>query len=172
MALPPKMKQVKTDVGNTWWGRTHGFGVLTFAHTLGYLCKSSWQSARPHYLSANRGHAERQGKTLKRKESWVGGGRSREEVDPLSAEVLCRLVEQILLWPPAPQTPRVGPGHHLASTEPPLMDTAGRDTCWQIFYGKTEMEIPPVASTPGVPQSRAAFAKKGGDSGTRRQKNN
>ena len=66
------MKQVKTDVGNTWWGRTLGFGVLTFAHTLGYLCKSSWQSARPHYLSANRGHAERQGKTLKRKESWVG----------------------------------------------------------------------------------------------------
>ena len=130
---------------------------MTFAHTLGYLCKSSWQSARPHYLSANRGHAERQGKTLKRKESWVGGGRSREEVDPLSAEVLCRLVEQILLWPPMePQTPRLGPAHHLPSAD----GHSGSRCFWQIFYGNTETEIPAAASTPSVPQSRVAFAKK------------
>ena len=87
--------------------RILSFDVCT--HTVGYLCKSNWQSARPHYLSANRGHVERQQKTLQRPPpsltqtkgvSGLGDTRSREEVDPLSGAVLCRLVEQILLWPP------------------------------------------------------------------------
>ena len=84
-------------------------------------------------------------------------GRSRGERDPLSAAVLCRLVEQILLWPPMePQTPRLGPAHHLPSAD----GHSGSRCFWQIFYGNTETEIPAAASTPSVPQSRVAFAKK------------
>ena len=66
--------------------------------------------------------------------------RSRgEERDPLSAAVLCRLVEQILLWPPMePQTPRLGPAHHLPSAD----GHSGSRCFWQIFYGNTETEIP------------------------------
>ena len=84
-------------------------------------------------------------------------------MDPLSAVVLCRLVEQILLWPPAPKPPRVGPGHHLASAEPPLMDcTEGQDTFWQIFLLKTFSGNPSRRGlhSRSVPQSRLTFAKK------------
>ena len=130
--------------------RIHGFGVLTFAHTLGYLCKSSWQSARPHYLSANRGHAERQGKTLKlrsRGEEWTLSVQ-RFYAD-WSSKSSCGLQ-----W--SPQTPRLGPAHHLPSAD----GHSGSRCFWQIFYGNTETEIPAAASTPSVPQSRVAFAKK------------
>ena len=129
--------------------RIHGFGVLTFAHTLGYLCKSSWQSARPHYLSANRGHAERQGKTLKRQEqgregpSQCNGFMQTARANPPVASI-------------SPQTPRLGPAHHLPSAD----GHSGSRCFWQIFYGNTETEIPAAASTPSVPQSRVAFAKK------------
>ena len=111
--------------------RIHGFGVLTFAHTLGYLCKSSWQSARPHYLSANRGHAERQGKTLKRQEqgregsSQCSGFMQTGRANPPVASI-------------SPQTPRLGPAHHLPSAD----GHSGSRCFWQIFYGNTETEIP------------------------------
>ena len=106
--------------------RIHGFGVLTFAHTLGYLCKSSWQSARPHYLSANRGHAERQGKTLKlrsRGEEWTLSVQ-RFYAD-WSSKSSCGLQ-----WSPKP--PDLVP----LTTFPPLMDTAGQDA-----FGRFFMEI-------------------------------
>ena len=129
------MKQVNSEVAHTWWARTDGFWVLTFAHrTPSATCVKAriWQCASPHYLSANWGHhAERDNrKHSKRKLKQKS---SCGEVEPLSAMVWCRLdVEQILLWPPAPKPPRVAPSHHLASPDPPLMDcTKGSEYFWR-----------------------------------------
>lgn len=155
---------VNSDVVQIWWSRIR---FLTFAHARWATCvkASSWRSARPHYLSANRGHAGKDNtkhcsapRKLRGGVVWVCG----EEVGPpLSATALCRLVEQILLWPPSPKHQswsRSPPCHH----EAPLMereDEAGGYFS-RIFYEKTQMEIPAVASTPSVPQSRLGFAKK------------
>ena len=66
--------------------------------------------------------------------------RSRGERDPLSATVLCRLVEQILLWPPSAHKP---PDLVPLTTFPPLMDTAGQDAFGRFFMEILKQKSPP-----------------------------
>ena len=86
---------------------------------------------------------------------------------PLSGAVLCRLVEQILLWPPsAPNTPQ-----SWSRSPPPLHGPGatvdGHKERVKILLADFLMEKrgnwkspADSASTPSVPQSRVGFAKK------------
>ena len=151
-------------MGNTCWRentRIWSFDVCT--NSSRYLCKSSWQSASPHYLSANRGHAEK--KTV---ETETKGFVKKAEVGKWRSSECSGFMQTGRANPPVASSPQTAhswfPGHHLASMEPPMMDTAGSRYFWQkIYQKKKKMEIPAVvASTRSVPQSRVAFAKKEG----------
>ena len=96
------------------WQRTHGFGVLTFAHgrSLGYLCKSRWHLARPticQQIEGRRAQTENMAKRLLRHSPTDRiQGCGIDFFDPLGAAGFCTLVERILLGAStSPQPPEL-----------------------------------------------------------------
>ena len=111
LGFVPQQKHSHYDAAHyRGWQRTHGFGVLTFAHgrSLGYLCKSRWHLARSHYLSANRGQTGTNGKHGKTSPTNRIQGCGIDFFDPLGLAGLCTLVERILLGAStSPQPPEL-----------------------------------------------------------------
>ena len=158
-------------MGNTCWRentRIWSFDVCTNSRR--YLCKSSWQSASPHYLSANRGHAEK--KTV---ETETKGFVKTAEVGILSVQRFYTdwsSKSSCGLQPPnRPElVPRSPPCLHGATNDG---HSGGRDTFGRKFMRRKKWKSPPTWPPLGVFHKAGwPLPRRKGDSGARRHKNN